>query len=91
MFTLTPGAIAVVVFAEPTPLLTIRREILSSVYWNRHKKCWSIKRPGSRVEHFLSGRAVDVRFHVGIGRQQVVATGKRHVHAWVTLQDILDD
>lgn len=54
------------------------------VYWNRHKKKWSIRDAKTHkvVGHSLVVMLKDVEFKVSLaGRNRVLKTGKRNVHA----------
>ena len=57
------------------------------VYWNLHKHCFSIRMEqgperGRVVGHAHHVTMVDVEFRVSeAGRQRVIATGKKNVHA----------
>lgn len=54
------------------------------VYWNLHRKCWSIKAKGKPVRHAQSVRLAGVSFRVRQGgRAKVLATGQKNVHAFV--------
>lgn len=54
-----------------------------SVYWNLHKKCWSVKRARKPVEHAVSLVLAGCTFRVWeSGRQRVLREKKKHVHAF---------
>ena len=53
-----------------------------SVYFNLHKKIWSVRQSGSPVEHHTEVCLKDVRYLVQpAGRKRVVKTGVKNVHA----------
>ena len=55
------------------------------VYWNIHKKVYSVRQGGKVVAHVRSPLLRDVRFGVGqAGRAKVLATKSKNVHAFVT-------
>ena len=55
------------------------------VYFNLHKKCWSVKQSGKVVSHTNRIALRDVRYLVGeAGRQRVLATKTKNVHAGVS-------
>lgn len=52
------------------------------VYFNLHKKCWSIRQSGNRVQHSKSVCLHDVRYLVQpAGRKRVIKSGVKNVHA----------
>ena len=52
------------------------------VYYNLHKKIWSVRQSGSPVEHHKNICLRDVRYLVQpAGRKRVLATGVKNVHA----------
>ncbi len=56
------------------------------VYRNLHKNCWSIKddRTGLVLGHAQNVLLKSAHFHVNErGRQRVLQTGNKNVHAWV--------
>ncbi len=56
------------------------------VYWNLHKKCWSIQDAKTRrvVDHQPQVLLSNCSFTVSeAGRQRVIATGHKNVHAFV--------
>lgn len=55
------------------------------VYKNLHKPGWySVRQRGKVVAHAATISLRDVRFHVNKkGRERVVKTGQKNVHAWV--------
>lgn len=64
------------------------------VYWNLHKKCWSVqdRKSGRVVEHGLYIVMHDVSFVVRKGgRERVLREGKKNVHAFAcgTLRKVL--
>lgn len=54
------------------------------VYWNLHKKCWSVRRAGGRVLYHASAVTLDdVTWVVQpAGRARVLREGKKNVHAF---------
>ena len=55
------------------------------VYWNLHKKTWSVRQSGKIVAHTHSIYLKDCRFLVGkAGRERVRREGKKNVHAGVS-------
>lgn len=54
------------------------------VYWNLHKKCWSVRHKGRVLFHAHHLRLEDCLFKVSEkGRQRVLSEGKKYVHAGV--------
>lgn len=54
------------------------------VYRNLHKNCYSVRQKGKVIAHLPSLFLQDVSFHVQpAGRQRVLDTGKKNVHAYV--------
>ena len=52
------------------------------VYFNLHKKVWSVRQSGSPVEHHKTICLKDVRYLVQpAGRKRVLDTGVKNVHA----------
>lgn len=59
--------------------------MLVSVYYNTHKKCWSIKYKGKIIDHKKELLLANCSFHVSeAGRQRVIKSGRKNVHAWIT-------
>ena len=57
----------------------------SQVYYNLHKKCYSVRQNGRVVDHADSVVLTDCRFLVQpAGRDKVRRTGVKNVHATVT-------
>ena len=57
----------------------------SQVYYNLHKKCYSVRQNGRVVDHADSVVLTDCRFLVQpAGREKVRRTGVKNVHATVT-------
>ena len=57
----------------------------SQVYYNLHKKCYSVRQNGRVVDHADSVVMTDCRFLVQpAGREKVRRTGVKNVHATVT-------
>ena len=55
------------------------------VYWNLHRKIWSVRQSGIVVDHAKTLSLYDCRFLVGeAGRQRVLAEKKKNVHAGVS-------
>ena len=55
------------------------------VYWNLHKKCWSVKQSGKVKGHATLIFLKDCRFLVGkAGQARVRAEKKKNVHAGVS-------
>lgn len=53
------------------------------VYWNLHKRCWSIRHKGRVIRHATYVHLQDVRFVVSeAGRQRVLREGRKNVHAF---------
>lgn len=54
------------------------------VYWNLHRKCFSIQQNGLVVGHTDVVRLVDVTFKVSeAGRQRVIKEKRKNVHAYM--------
>ena len=55
------------------------------VYFNLHKKVWSIRQGGRVVEHTKSIMLKDCKYLVGkSGRERVLSEGRKNVHAGVS-------
>jgi len=55
------------------------------VYFNLHKKVWSVRQSGKVVGHTEHIMLKDCRFLVGKkGRERVIREGKKNVHAGVS-------
>jgi hypothetical protein len=55
------------------------------VYFNFHKKCWSVRQEGKVVEHTNAVLLKDCRYLVGqAGRKRVLREKKKNVHAGVS-------
>lgn len=69
------------------PHLSNYREHLGKtvfVYWNLHKKCWSVRHKGRILFHTHNLMLEDCTFKVSEkGRQRVLKEGKKYVHAGV--------
>lgn len=53
------------------------------VYWNLHKKCWSLRDKGKVVAHMHRLGMTDVTFHVQpAGQARARREGKKNVHAY---------
>lgn len=58
--------------------------MLSSIYWNSHRKVWSIRQKGLIVGHATSLVLENVIFRVSeTGRQRVIREKRKSVHAIV--------
>jgi hypothetical protein len=56
-----------------------------SVYFNLHKKIWSVRQSGSPVEHHTEVCLRDVRYLVQpAGRAKVLKERRKNVHAFLT-------
>ena len=54
------------------------------IYWNLHRRCWSIKSVGEPVRHRPYLAVTDARFRVWEGgRKRVLRERKKNVHAFV--------
>ena len=54
------------------------------VYFNFHKKCWSVRQEGKVIEHTNAVFLKDCRYLVGqAGREKVLREKKKNVHAGV--------
>ena len=57
------------------------------IYWNFHKKCWSVKRRGRVVLHANAIIVTDPEFRVSdAGRDKVRREGVKNVHAHVVCE-----
>ena len=66
-------------------IMTIDKTKRVYVYWNLHKKCWSIRQSGKIVEHSHDVCLKDCRFLVGeAGRQRVLREKRKNVHAGIS-------
>lgn len=55
-----------------------------TVYFNLHKRLWSVKHKGKVVGHVKHITIIPSKFHVNEEhRQQVIANKCRKVHAWI--------
>lgn len=60
------------------------------VYWNLHKKCWSIQHKGKVIKHVQTCLLNNAVFKVSeAGRQRVIKEKRKNVHAFV-VGDIID-
>jgi hypothetical protein len=67
---------------KATTIDTTRRV---QIYYNLHRKCYSVRQGGKVVAHVSSMTLTDARFLVSeAGRQKVIASGVKGVHAVVT-------
>lgn len=56
----------------------------TEVYWNLHKKLFSLRQSGKVIAHMGKLCLTDVTFHVQpAGRERVRREGKKNVHAYV--------
>jgi hypothetical protein len=56
------------------------------VYWNRHRRCWSVRCARTRrvLRHESQLALRDCTMHVSTaGRLRVLREGRRNVHAWI--------
>jgi len=68
--------------------------MIVDVYWNLHKKCWSVRdvQTGRVVAHEASVVLMDCKFVVQPGgRQRVIREKRKNVHAWVRGRWLPDD
>lgn len=57
----------------------------AKVYWNFHRKCFSVQVNGRVVAHATRVDLWDVRFRVGkAGRARVLREKRKNVHAFIT-------
>lgn len=55
------------------------------VYFNLHKKCWSVRQSGKIIEHAYRVMLKDCRYLVSrAGREKVLKEKKKNVHAGVS-------
>ncbi len=55
------------------------------VYFNLHKKCWSVRQSGRIVDHTNAIMLRDCRYLVGkTGRERVLREKKKNVHAGIS-------
>ena len=55
------------------------------VYFNLHKKVWSVRQSGKVVKHTKNIILKDCRFLVGkAGRERVIREGRKNVHAGIS-------
>ncbi len=58
--------------------------MLVQIYYNRTRKCWSVRHNGRVIRHVQQIQLVDCTMKVSeAARQRVIRTGKRGVHAWI--------
>ena len=58
--------------------------MIVDVYYNRTRKCWSLRHKNRVIDHVPRLALVDCTMRTSeASRQQVIRTGKRGVHAWV--------
>ena len=59
------------------------------IYWNLHRKMFSIRHKGRVISHAHSVNAFDAKFVIQpAGQRRVRATGYKTVHAFVRCRDI---
>ena len=64
-------------------MIDLKRRVY--VYFNLHKKVWSVRQAGSPVEHTKYIMLKDARFLVGqAGRKKVLKEKRKNVHAGVS-------
>lgn len=62
------------------------------IYWNFHKKMYSVRYKGRVIGHTKSLVAFDVKLQVSQkGREKVLREKRKNVHAYVVAKDILSD
>lgn len=67
-------------------------EIKAEVYWNLHKKCWSVRHKGRVVCHVGYAVMKDVTWVVQpAGRERVLREKKKNVHAFARGTLVLDE
>jgi hypothetical protein len=60
------------------------------VYWNLHKKCYSVRFRGRVIHHLDRLIGVNATFRVSqVGRQRVLREQSKNVHAFVVCDDIV--
>lgn len=58
--------------------------MIVQVYYNRTRKCWSVRRKGRVIRHVRQIALLDCTMKVSeAARQCVLRTGRRGVHAWI--------
>jgi hypothetical protein len=59
------------------------------IYWNLHKKCFSVKYKGKVIRHLNNFSASGVQFKVSeLGRQRVIKEQRKNVHAYIVADEI---
>lgn len=62
------------------------------IYYNLHRKCWSVKYRGKVIAHPQNIVAIDAEFRVSEkGRQRVLREKRKSVHAYVVARSIVKD
>ena len=62
----------------------VNRDKRVYVYFNLHKKCWSVRQSGKIVDHTNQVLLRDCRYLVGqAGRKKVLKEKRKNVHAFV--------
>lgn len=60
------------------------------IYWNLHKKCFSVKYRGKVIKHFHNAIVAVPEFRVSAaGRERVRRERKKTVHAYIVSSDIV--
>ena len=60
------------------------------IYWNLHRKCYSVKHRGKVVRHFHNAHVLLPEFRVSAkGRERVRREGAKNVHAYI-VSDFID-
>ena len=58
------------------------------IYWNLHKKMWSVRHKGKVIAHSREIHARDCEFKVSeAGRQRVLREKRKNVHAYVVCKE----
>ena len=59
------------------------------IYWNLHKKCFSVKYKGKVIRHLNNFNVSGVQFKVSeLGRQRVIKEKRKNVHAYIVADEI---
>jgi hypothetical protein len=62
------------------------------VYWNIHKKCWSVRHKGKVIQYRKRVALADCTFHVQpAGRARVLREKRKNVHAYICGTLVDDD
>ena len=66
---------------------SVDRSNPAHVYWNLHRRCWSIRQRGRVVAHVKQFRAHVVDWRVQpAGRERVRTDGRKNVHAYAVVR-----